>query len=87
MFSRGFETCSTASAARRPGADTMMSTIGTEIWGSSSLGIDRSAISPTASADSRKSGVSGDRIVARVIPPERSGFMGVVPASRYGLLP
>jgi hypothetical protein len=64
--------------ARRPGAATMMSTIGTLIWGSSSLGIDTSASRPTAMAASRNSGVSGELIVARVSRPERPRFIGPV---------
>ncbi len=52
-----------------------MSTMGTEICGSSSRGMVSNAIRPTARAVSRKSGVSGERIVLRVMEPEMSSFI------------
>ena len=55
-----------------------MSTMGTDICGSSSRGMVNSAIKPTAKAVNRNKGVSGERIVARVIEPERSGFMSLL---------
>ncbi len=53
-----------------------MSTIGTLICGSSSRGMVSSATRPAASAASRNSGVSGERIVARVSRPERPSLTG-----------
>ena len=46
-----------------------MSTIGTEICGSSSRGSETSATSPNTNAASRNSGVSGDVMKARVSAP------------------
>ena len=51
----------------------MMSTIGTEICGSSSRGSERSAISPTRIAASSSSGVSGELMKVRVSVPEMPG--------------
>jgi hypothetical protein len=53
---------------------TAMSTIGTLICGSSSRGIVNSASRPSAIAVSRKSGVSGERMVASVSLPEMPSF-------------
>ncbi len=57
-----------------------MSTIGTEICGSSSRGSETSATRPNTIAASRKSGVSGEVMKARVSPPAipRRGPGGVM---------
>ena len=59
----------TASSARRPSARTWISTIGTDICGSSSRGSEASATRPKTSEASRNSGVSGDVMKARVSAP------------------
>jgi hypothetical protein len=69
IVSSGSAISLTASSARRPSARTRMSTIGTEICGSSSRGSETSAIKPKARAAMRKSGVSGDEMKMRVSPP------------------
>ena len=79
--SSGLVTISTASGAFSPSALTRMSTIGTLICGSSSRGMVVSAIKPTASAASRNSGVSGERMVAWVRRPDSPSFTGA-PARR-----
>jgi hypothetical protein len=66
MVSRGSVTSLTASSAFRPGAESMMSTIGTDICGSSSRGSVINATSPKAKAASRNSGVRGETMKARV---------------------
>jgi hypothetical protein len=52
-----------------------MSTIGTDICGSSSRGSEMSATNPNAKAASRKSGVSGEAMKLRVRPPAMPGVM------------
>ena len=69
MVSSGSVISFTASSARNPSARTWMSTIGTEICGSSSRGSEISATSPNTNAASRNSGVSGDVMKARVSAP------------------
>ena len=66
MVSSGSVTSLTASSALSPLAVTRISTIGTEIWGSSSRGSVISATRPSASDANRNSGVSGDAMKARV---------------------
>ena len=69
----------TASSAFSPSARTWMSTIGTEICGSSSRGSEISATMPKTMAASRNSGVSGEVMKARVSPPaspRRGGVTG-----------
>ncbi len=53
-----------------------MSTIGTDICGSSSRGSVSSATSPKAKAATRKSGVSGEAMKARVSPPAMPKSVG-----------
>src|SRR3990167_8463290 len=69
ITSSGSVTSLTASSAFRPGAMTTISTIGTEICGSSSRGKAPSATSPAASAARMKSGVSDEAIKALVRRP------------------
>ena len=62
-----------------PSARTWMSTIGTEICGSSSRGSETSATRPKTKAASRNSGVSGEVMKARVsrpASPRRGGVTG-----------
>jgi hypothetical protein len=70
MVSSGSVTSFTASSALSPSARTEMSTIGTEICGSSSRGKANGATMPSAKAASNMSGVSGERMKARVNRPE-----------------
>jgi hypothetical protein len=74
IASSGLVTSSTASGAFKPSARTVISTMGTLICGSSSRGMVRSAIRPTASAASRNNGVNGERMVACVSRPEIPSF-------------
>ena len=75
MVSSGSVTSLTASSALSPFALTRMSTIGTEICGSSSRGRPTSATSPSAIEARRKSGVSADLMKMRVRLPAMPSFM------------
>ncbi len=80
MVSSGSVISLTASGAFNPSARTAMSTIGTEICGSSSRGRTISAIRPKTSAAMRISGVSAEVMKLRVSAPAMPSD-GPVPCS------